>query len=211
MDANSYQFGIYSAWTSTHFFMQGLATYGRQIYTNTRPGVVDNITSNPNGTTFVAGGKVGYLFDAWRFQIGPIGGLTYAQAKVDGYTETGDPVLILNVGPQTSEALVGSVGVQFRVPFVINGRTLSPYLNLTAEDDLIGNGRIIQFNAVSAPLIINNWTIPNGTSQHVYGRVAGGIAAPVANNVALTINLSQTLGLQGGNDLYCNGGFRVSF
>jgi outer membrane lipase/esterase len=210
-DVNSYQLGIYGAWTNTHFFAQGLATYGWQNYRNTRPGVVDTITSNPDGTSFVAAGKVGYLFDAGKVQAGPIGGLTYARVRVDGFTESGDPVLTLMVGQQTAEALVGSVGVQIRAPFSVNGRIISPYLNLTAEDDLIGNGRIIQFGATSAPLIVNNWAIPNGTSQRVYGRVAGGVVAPVTNNVALTANLSRTVGHQGGDDFYGTGGLKISF
>ena len=210
-DANSYQFGIYGAWADAHFFAQGLAAYGWQTYRNTRPGIVDTITSNPDGTTFVAGGKIGYLFDAGKSQLGPIGGLTYARATIGGYTELGDPVLTLTVGQQPAEALVGSVGVQFRAPFMVNGRTISPYINLTVDDDLIGNGRIIQYGATSAPLIINNWMIPNETSQHVYGRVAGGIVAPVTNNIALMMNASQTLGRQGGNDFYGTGGFKVSF
>jgi outer membrane lipase/esterase len=210
-DVNSYQFGVYGAWADAHFFAQGLATFGWQNFRNTRPGVVDVITSNPDGTTFVAGGKVGYLFDAGQSQVGPIGGLTYARARVNGYTESGDPVLTLNVGAQTAEALVASAGVQFRAPFMVSGRVISPYLNLTAEDDVIGNGRIIQFGATSAPLIINNWAVPNGSSQHVYGRVAGGVVAPVTNNVALTVNLSRTIAHQGGDDFYGTGGLRISF
>jgi outer membrane lipase/esterase len=210
-DVNSYQLGIYAAWADAHFFAQGLATYGWQNFRNTRPGVVDTITSNPDGTTFLAGGKAGYLFDAARTQIGPIGGLTYARARVNGYTETGDPVLTLTVGRQTTEALVGSVGVQFRAPFLVNGRIISPYLNLTAEDDLIGNGRIIQYGATSAPLIINNWAIPNGSSQRIYGRVAGGVVAPVTNNVALMVNVARTVGHWGGDDFYGSGGLQISF
>jgi phospholipase/lecithinase/hemolysin/uncharacterized protein YhjY with autotransporter beta-barrel domain len=210
-DVNSYQLGIYAAWADAHFFAQGLATYGWQNFRNTRPGVVDTITSNPDGTTFVVGGKTGYLFDAARTQIGPIGGLTYAHVRVNGYTETGDPVLTLTVGRQTAEALVGSVGVQFRAPFLVNGRIISPYLNLTAEDDLIGNGRIIQYGATSAPLIINNWAIPNGSSQRIYGRVAGGVVAPVTDNVALTMNVARTVGHWGGDDFYGSGGLRISF
>ena len=112
--------------------------------------MVDIVTSNPDGNTFLAGGKFGYLFDAWKSQVGPIGGLTYARARVNGYTESGDPVLTLNVGPQTAEALLASAGVQFRVPFMVNGRVINPYLNLTAEEDLIGSGGIIQFGATSA-------------------------------------------------------------
>ena len=210
-DANSYQLGFYGGWANAHFFAQGLATVGHQDFRNTRPGVVDTITSNPDGTTFVFAGKAGYLFDAGQAQIGPIGGLIYAHARVNGFTEAGDPVLILNVGRQTEEALIGSVGAQFRMPFVVNGRIINPYLNLTAEDDFIGNGRIIQFGATSAPLIVNNWGIPNGTSQNVYGRVATGVVAPVWNNVSFTANVSRTFGRQGGDDFYGTGGFKVSF
>jgi outer membrane lipase/esterase len=43
--------------------------------------------------------KAGYLFDAGKAQLGPIGGLIYARASVNGYTEAGDPVLALTVGP----------------------------------------------------------------------------------------------------------------
>jgi outer membrane lipase/esterase len=210
-EANAYQFGAYGAWTNAHFFAQGLATFGWQDYRNTRRGVVDTITSNPDGTSFVAAGKVGYLFDVGKSQIGPIGGLTYARARVNAYTEAGDPVLTLNVGQQTAETLIGSVGAQFRFPFLVSGRMINPYVNLTMDDDFIGNGRIIQFGATSAPLIVNNWLVPNATSQHIYGRVAAGVVAPVSNNVALTANVSQTFARQGGNDFYGNGGLKISF
>src|SRR5260221_14327547 len=89
---------------------------------------------------------------------------------------------------------MGSVGAQFRMPFVVNGRIINPYLNLTAEDDFIGNGRIIQFGATSAPLIVNNWAILNGTSQNVYG---GGAARGVAagwDNTAVPPHLPRTPG-----------------
>ena len=210
-EANAYQIGAYGAWTNANFFAQALATLGWQNYRNVRPGVVDTITSNPDGTSFVAAGKIGYLFNAPdKVQVGPIGSLLYARAKVNGYTESGDPVLTLNVGRQVAETLIGSVGAQFRFPFWVGGRLISPYVNLTADDDIIGNGRIVQFGATSAPLIINSWTIPNGTSQHVYGRVAAGVVAPISNNVALMANVSQTFARQGGNDFYGNGAIKIS-
>lgn len=211
-EANAYQLGAYGAWTNANFFLQGLATVGWQNYRNVRPGVVDTITSNPDGTSVVAAGKIGYLFGAPdRVQVGPIGSLLYARAKVNGFTEAGDPVLTLNVGQQTAETLIGSVGAQFRFPFWVSGKIISPYVNLTADDDIIGNGRIVQFGATSAPIIINNWAIPNTNSHNVYGRVAAGFVAPVWHNVAVTANVSQTFGRTGGNDFYGNGGLKISF
>jgi phospholipase/lecithinase/hemolysin/uncharacterized protein YhjY with autotransporter beta-barrel domain len=211
-EANAYQIGGYGAWTNANFFLQGLATAGWQNYRNVRPGVVDQITSNPDGTSVVAAGKVGYLFGTPdKIQVGPIASVLYARAKVNGYTEAGDPVLTLNVGSQTAETLIGSVGAQFRFPFWVSGKIISPYVNLTADDDIIGNGRIVQFGATSAPIIINNWAIPNTNSHNVYGRIAAGVVAPVWNNVALVANVSQTFGRTGGNDFYGNGGLKISF
>ncbi|WP_257164730.1 autotransporter domain-containing protein [Bradyrhizobium sp. SRS-191] len=210
-DANSYQFGVYGAWASSNLFAQALATIGHQDYRNTRPGVVDTITSNPGGTTFVVAGKAGYLFDAGTAKLGPIGGLTYARARVDGFTEAGDPALTLMVGSQTAETLVGSVGVQLRTPFQVQGAMINPYLNLTLDDDIIGNGRLIQYSATSAPVIVNNWNVPNSTSHNVYGRVTAGVVAPFWSNVALTANVSRTIGRTGGDDFYGSGGLKISF
>ena len=211
-EANAYQLGAYGEWANANLFLQGLATVGWQNYRNVRPGVVDTITSNPDGTSVVAAGKVGYLFGTPdKIQAGPIGSLLYARARVDGFTESGDPVLTLNVGSQTAETLIGSAGAQFRFPFWVQGKLISPYINLTADDDFLGNGRIVQFGATSAPLIINSWNIANTNSHNVYGRVAAGVVAPFWNNVALTANVSQTFARTGGNDFYGNGGLKISF
>jgi outer membrane lipase/esterase len=173
--------------------------------------MVDAITSSPDGSTFVIGGKTGYLFDIGPTQLGPIGGLTYAHAHVNGYTESGNSALTFKVGGQTEEALIGSFGVQFRAPFIVHGAIISPYLNLTAEEDFIGNGRLIQFNASSTPLIVNNLNIPNGASRQVYGRVTAGVNAPVWNNVSLTANVSRTFAREAGDDFYGAGGLKISF
>jgi phospholipase/lecithinase/hemolysin/uncharacterized protein YhjY with autotransporter beta-barrel domain len=210
-DTNSYQVGVYGAWVGAHLFAQGFVGGGVQQYRNTRFGVVDVIRSNPTGSSLIAGGKVGYLFDAGPFfKIGPIVGATYARADIKGFTETGDPALVLTIGPQKVDTVVGSAGAQIRYPVIFNGVAFNPYLNLTAEDDFRGNGRIIQFGAVSAPLITNTWTVPNG-SHRIYGRVAGGVQADMVSNVAVTLTATRTIGRQGGDDFYGSGGIKVSF
>ena len=51
----------------------------------------------PNGNHFIAGAKAGYLMPLGKVRVGPVIALDYAKAKVDGYTEEGDPALTLNV------------------------------------------------------------------------------------------------------------------
>jgi outer membrane autotransporter protein len=210
--ADSYQLGLYGGWTDRNFFAQGLATIGHQDYHNTRPGVAEAITSNPDGSTFVVAGKTGYLFDVGGpVQLGPIGGLTYARAHVNGYTEAGAPAQTFRVSEQTEEALIGSVGMEVRAPFIVHGAVISPYLNLTAEDDFIGNGRLIQFSASSTPQVVTNWNVPNGASRDVYGRVTAGIVAPLWNKVSFTANVSRTFARESGDDFYGTGGLKISF
>jgi hypothetical protein len=82
---------------------------------------------------------------------------------------------------------------------------------LAAEDDFIGNGRLIQFNASSTPLVVSTWNIANTASRNVYGRVTAGVVAPVWHNVSFTANVSRSFAGEGGDDFYGTGGVKISF
>jgi hypothetical protein len=140
IDTNSYQVGVYGAWVGAHLFAQGFVGGGVQQYRNMRFGVVDMIRSNPTGSSLIAGGKVGYLFDAGPFfKIGPIVGVTYARADIKGFTESGDPALVLTIGPQKVDTVVGSAGAQIRYPVIFNNIAWNPYLNLNTGYCNVGN------------------------------------------------------------------------
>ncbi|MCW2272918.1 autotransporter domain-containing protein [Rhodoblastus acidophilus] len=210
-DGVANQLGVYGAYDLRNLFFQGLLSYGWVNYDNTRPGVIDSITSHPSGTTFAAAFKSGYLFDvAPSMRLGPIAGLTYARADFNGYTESGDPVLTLNVKAQNAEALLGSAGLQARGAFAWNRTAIDAYFNATAEDYFNGVNRLIQYSAVSAPLIVNTWTAA-GAPNHAFARLSTGASARVTGDVALTINLSQTLGQPGGDGFVGSGGIKIAF
>lgn len=210
-DVDAFQFGLYASYAPSNFFAQGALSFGTQNIENRRQGVLlGDLTSSPNARTAVAAGKIGYLFDLGSFKAGPIAGLTYASTSVGAYTEVGDAALTLNVGSQTVEALIASVGLQFRFPVYVGGYRMVPYLNATLEDDLIGNGRAIQYSATSAPLIVNTWNVDTSTRQ-VYGRFAGGVSAYLSPDMALNLNLSQTVGRANGDGLAGMGGVTFKF
>ena len=64
----------------------------------------------PTGDHFIAGAKGGYLMPLGSVRVGPVIALDYAKAKVDGYTEDGDPALTLNVDSLSYKSLRGSAG-----------------------------------------------------------------------------------------------------
>jgi len=209
--AEANQLGLYGTCTQKNLFLQGLVSYGLLNYSNSRSGVVSNITAKPDGETFAAALKGGYLFDvAPSLRLGPIAGLTYVQAYVDGYSENGDPVLTLNLNEQTAKTLVGSVGAQARCAFDLGSTRLDSYLNCTVENNFEGADRVIQYSATSAPLIVNSWTA-TGAANHAFVRLAAGANTNLTNAVAVMLNLSQTIGQPAGNDFFCTGGLKISF
>lgn len=208
--ADSYQFGLYGTYAVPSFFVQGLVLGGGQTYRNLRPGVVDVITSGTDGSTFVAGGKVGKLYDTRLARVGPIAGLLYGRAGLGGYGETGDPALVLTVHNQVQQTLLASGGVQLRFPLGALG-ALEPYVNLTVESNVVGDGRLIQYGATSAPLIVNTLAVPGADSRRPYGRVAGGVTAPLAGAWAFTAFATTTIDRPGGNDFSGSGGLRYAF
>jgi outer membrane autotransporter protein len=118
-------------------------------------------------------------------------------------------VLTQLVQGQSVSTLIGSAGVQARLPFVANNVAYSPFLNVTAEHDFIGNGRTI-IAAQTDALVLPIFTIvPN--AERTYGKVAGGIAAELSNSFSLSLTGSSTFARNGGNDYSVNGGLRKTF
>ena len=209
--ADAKQLGLYGTFTQKNLFLQGLVSYGWLNYSNSRSGVVSKITANPDGQTFSAAYKGGYLFDiAPSVKFGAIAGITYVQAHVNGYSENGDQVLTLSLNEQTAKTVLGSVGAQARCAFDLGSTKLDSYLNCTVENNFEGSDRVIQYSATSAPLIVNSWT-STGAPNHAFVRLASGANANLTNTISVMLNLSQTIGQPGGNDFFCTGGLKISF
>lgn len=176
-EADNYQFGLYGGWNGRNAFLQGVATLALAEFDLTRTGVLKPLVASPSGTTAAAALKAGYLFDFGAARLGPIAGLTYARARLGGYTETGDPALALKVGAQApQEASIGHVGAQLRYPLMLGATALNTYLNLTLESDLKGNGRIGELCRRLGPSDRQRLNNP-GQGSRLYGRVAAGASA----------------------------------
>ena len=205
------QVGLYGALTGPHWFGEAAASLGGASAQNSRPGVISALTSSPQGDTFAVAARGGYLFDlSPATRLGPIAGLTYVRSAFGAYTEAGDPALTLNVGAQTIEATIGSIGAQWRQNFALASSRVNAFVNLTLEDNFNGTGQVLQYAATSAPTIVNTYAAP-GSARRVYGRVAFGADMGISANVALTAGLTQTLGQPGGDTLAVNGGVKIAF
>jgi uncharacterized protein YhjY with autotransporter beta-barrel domain/phospholipase/lecithinase/hemolysin len=205
----SYQFAGYGSYTDRNWFADALMAYGRHDFALDRQGVIDFIRGSTSADTFTVAARGGYLFDVGAFRVGPIAGLNYARGVIQGYTETGDILLTMMVDKQTLDVLTGNAGVQLRLPFALNGGLYSPFVNLTAEHDFLGSGRIVTTTLVTAPLL--PILTPVASTERTYGKVAAGIGATITGNLSATLSAATTFARSGGNDTSVSGGLKATF
>jgi outer membrane lipase/esterase len=209
-EAKSLQLGGYGAFGIAGGFIQAYAGYGWDDHEIERAGVVSDVEADPDGDHFIAGAKGGYLMPLGSVRVGPVIALDYAKAKVDSYTETGDPVLNLNVDSLSYKSLRGSVGVEIRGDFEGGGTQLRPFAAAVIEKDFTGDERTVQFSQTSAPTIVNSFAFDDA-SKDAYGRISLGFNAAILSSVNLDVAGSATVGKDQGEETSAQVGFRFSF
>ena len=167
------------------------------------------MTASTDGSHWLAGAKAGYLMPLGTMRFGPVIALDYAKANVDGYTETGDPALNLNVSSVSAKSLTGGVGAELRGDFDTGGVSVRPYLSAMVEKQLLDGDRTVRFAQTSSPGIVNSWTLDQ--SKKAYGRISGGGSAAILKGVTMNAVLSTTVGRKDGNDVSGQVGLNFGF
>ena len=208
--SKTWQVGGYAGFGLAGGFAQGYVGYGHDKHRIVRQGVIDDLTASPKGHHVVAGAKAGYLMPLGHVRLGPVVGIDYAKVKVDGYTETGDAALSLNVGGVNYHSMRGSAGLEARGDFAPGGMSFRPYMAVTAEKNLSGDGRVFTFSQTDAPLIVNSWD-SSRSRKKVYGRLTAGASAAIFEHVSLDASLSGTAGKPNGNETSAHLGLKLGF
>ncbi len=207
---HTWQVGAFGAADFLGGFVEGYLGYGHDDHHIDRTGVVTPMSASPSGNHWIAGAKGGYLLPLGPVRLGPIIALDYAKAKVDSYTESGDPALTLNVGSASAKALEGSIGAELRGNLTAVGAGVRPFGSVVLVKDFEGGGGTIGFAQTSAPTIVNGWQLED-RSKHVYGRLTGGLSASIIGNVSVDGLITTTVDKHDGNDTSAHVGLRVGF
>ena len=207
VEGESIQVGGYAGFGIAGGFVQAYAGYGWDRHEIDRTGVVEGMEADPKGRHALIGAKVGYLMPMGAVRVGPVVALDYARAKVDGYTETGDPALTLNVSSLKYSSLRGSAGLEVRGDFGGGGIQLRPYVAATAEKDFTGDARTVRFSQTASPTIVNSFAFDDA-SKRAYGRFSGGFSAAIFSAVSLDVAGSATVGKDQGEETSAHVGLR---
>lgn len=210
VEGRSVQVGGYAGYAVGGAFVQGYAGYGWDKHDIARAGVVEGMTASPKGKHYTAGVKAGYLLTLGDVRVGPVAALNYAKAKVNGYTESGDDALALNVSSINVKSMRASIGLEARGDMETGGLQFRPYGSAMIEKDLSGDGRTFLFSQTASPLIVNSWSVDD-VSQKAYGRINSGFSAQLGGGVSLDVGGSFTVGKKQGNETSGQLGLRVGF
>jgi uncharacterized protein YhjY with autotransporter beta-barrel domain/phospholipase/lecithinase/hemolysin len=208
--ADGWQIGAYAGWRGGGAFVQGYAGIGSLDYDIERAAVIDTISASPGGETLTAGAAAGFLMPMGGVQIGPVVGLRYARAEIDAFTETGDPVLTLNVGEQRLSSLLGSAGVEARASVDAGGISVQPYGTLAVEREFGGDSRSLSYALTGVPEIVNRWNMP-GRSRDTYGRATAGVNLSLGAAVSLQVQATGLIEAEQGSEVAGSLALRLGF
>ena len=138
-------YGTYYA--GDKFYVDGIATYGRNEYDNERRAIIDTTPSLFRSTTdsnqFSISASAGYNLNTGAFTFGPSGRVTYTRVEIDGYRERGDASFAATVGDQTVQSLTTALGGQATYAISVPWGVLTPLVRAEWEHEYKGAGRVI--------------------------------------------------------------------
>lgn len=132
-EVTSYQAMVYLGYAPGSTYLNGALSYGTDGYEQSRSvqfpgasGVMDAAYDGKQFTAFATTGRHFYVADGLSV-VTPYAGLQYTRLTVDGYDESGDPALNLNVDGQTYDFVESSLGLKLaRETMLSGGRLLRP-------------------------------------------------------------------------------------
>ena len=213
-EATSIEVGGYAAYALGPIYIQGYAGAGWDDHEIERMGVRD-ISSLERSAEFdgdhtVYGGKIGYLLNAGIFRVGPSVAIDYAKVNVDGYTESGDAALNLNVDPIEFSSTRGSIGIDIRGDFDNSGIQVRPHARFAFEKNMGDSMRMYRFSQTTSPGIVNSWNLGE-EDDGLYGRLSGGFSAQLFSNIRLDSAVAMTFEKDDGNEVGASVSLNVGF
>ena len=201
----------YLSYATRAWFIDALAAYGAIDLDLARPGTSETVRGSTSGGAWAAAARGGYLFDFGKVRAGPIAGLTYVHARIDGYTETGSDPSAMVVGGQTVDSLTGSAGLRFLAPFQTGGTLFVPYLNVTLEHHF-GNDTA----ELTTGLVGSGGTQPPTVSfptfgARDYGKIEGGLTIELAPEASVSVSGASTFARDDGHDYRVSAGLNYRF
>ncbi len=185
-----------TAFTRSRFgeggLVQALLGFQNLSYDSSRSVMGETATGSTDGSQVFAALKVDYLKDMGGFKFGPTASIEYYNASTDGFSETGAGIWNLDVGAQSSDTVLVSVGVRGEYDFA-GGNSKSRLTGSLEYTNASGGDLVVQSGFVGLP----------STSYVVSGMNE--------NLLDASIGLESVLSSTASGEVVFQGGYRGSF
>jgi outer membrane autotransporter protein len=192
---DSYSPGLFATYFDHGFYVNGLASFGYNTYSNQRDISFLNseATSHPSGQQYVGDLDFGYDFHpAKNWVFGPTLGLTYTHLNIDSFTESGAAPADLTVDSQSADSLRSRLGGH--VVFQTNTGDVLLQPNITAmwQHEYLdsSSGITSTFSDFSA----SPFTIQTAAPSRDSALIGVGLTATLSTSMALYLNYFADVG-----------------
>jgi len=214
-------YGVYKP--DTHWTFRTLIGYSAFNLNGQRNPISIGTTNSITGNTTAQGATAAIRADysiplsqpssEFAVQLKPVLGLAYGTYQQNGFSESGDPIMNLNVASHTSQSLVGTVGAELHAAIPLNpARTqlLKPRLAVTYQVDALANSTRNTSLEVSLPGAAVS-TISNGLNRGANDLTITGSCDYVINSRASLYASASYEAFSNGSQFAYGGGIKVSF
>jgi outer membrane autotransporter protein len=200
--------GIYSGYFNHGFYANGAVYGGGYTFRSRRAGFVGTASGSSSGGELSTYLTSGYDFQLGRLKIGPLIGLQYSVASLDGFTEQGS-VAPLKVSSDSQDSFITDVGFRASENFQIGGVFLRPFVRAAWEHE---------YNYSSLPISASLAAIPNSpatVSGPSLGRnsavINAGLTVQWTSRLSTYVSYDGQLGRSRYNSNGVSGGLRYAF
>jgi fibronectin-binding autotransporter adhesin len=131
-DISSYQASLYGSYDGNGFYLDAIASLGRNAYASSRLISIGENTRRAsgdfNGLQYSTKATVGFPLQHGSMVVTPLASIEYTHMGLDAYTETGAGALNLNVDAQHYDSLQLGLGASVRFDTWLGNGKLAPTL-----------------------------------------------------------------------------------
>ncbi len=210
-DAKGYGLSLYGSYVPMeNAYLDGIVNIGRNTYdSQRRQNAGDYATSSTDGNQFALAVSAGWNFNEGAVTANPYLRAEYVDAKINGFTESGNANEALTVSEQRVKATTLTLGGQVSYAASTSWGVLVPYGKLELQYLAQTNAQNVSAqlaNAGSNPSIV-----PKLGQDKTFGTFAAGASAILANGFSCFFNYEQLFGKENYKDQKYTLGLRLEF
>jgi len=221
VEADNYNISAYSTFYVEDFYIDGIFTYGWSDYEIERgiriksnnptvPVINRTAFASPEGEQFYGSLGSGYNFHTGSLTYGPYVRLTYLNATIDGYSESGARGLDLRVAEQEVDSLESVVGAQISYAFSQSFGIIVPHFRIEWHHEFFDSVREFSISYVNDPRN-NTLTLESERLDGDFFNIGVGVSADFQGGIQAFLDYETVLELKNVESHIFTAGLRVEF